>query len=145
MKNPSKYIFAFLLMLFCIWPWPHSVANSTTGIKWFSYDEGMLLGKRENKKIFLYFYTNWCPYCGKMAKETFTDPMVASSLNEHFIPIRVNSDIEQKIAARYLVRGVPVIWLLQEDGKKIGVLPGFIPPARLLKILQKVQPPSTPS
>lgn len=80
-----------------------------------------------------------------MAKETFTDPMVASSLNEHFIPIRVNSDIEQKIAARYLVRGVPVIWLLQEDGKKIGVLPGFIPPARLLKILQKVQPPSTPS
>lgn len=142
MKNKSKYIYPALLVLFCIWLWPHNVAFSTASIKWFSYAEGMKLGKSESKEIFLHFYTNWCPYCRKMAKETFADPAVASYLNEHFIPIRVNSDIQPKIAAMYNVRGIPVTWFLKENGEKIGALPGFIPPRRLLTILEKVKRPA---
>jgi thioredoxin-related protein len=141
MKNKSKYIYLALLVVFCLWLWPQNNAFSAASIKWFSYDEGMKLGKSENKKIFLHFYTDWCPYCKKMAKETFTDTAVASYLNTHFIPIRVNSDIQRKIAAMYNVRGIPVTWFLTENGERIGALPGFISQDRLLKILGKVKQP----
>lgn len=37
-------------------------------IKWYSYDEGMALGKKEGKKIFLHFYADWCHFCTEMKK-----------------------------------------------------------------------------
>jgi len=73
-----------------------------------------------------------------MAKETFQDHSVIAYLNANFISVRVNSDRERKIAASYGVRGVPTTWFLKENGEKIGSLPGYIPPDKLLSILKKV-------
>jgi len=98
----------------------------------------MALGKTEKKKVLLHFYADSCYWCRKMAKETFQDPLVIAYLNAHFISIRVNSERQTKTAASYGVRGIPSTWLLEENGKKIGNLPGYIPPDRLLSILKKV-------
>ena len=98
----------------------------------------MALEKTQKKKVFLHFYANWCRYCRKMAKETFQDLSVVAFLKGNFISIRVNTDKQRKIAASYGVRGVPSTWFLKENGERIGNLPGYIPPGRLLSILKKV-------
>ncbi|UCH00775.1 MAG: thioredoxin family protein [Deltaproteobacteria bacterium] len=134
----SKYVFHALFILFCLFAWLPNGALAAEGIKWYTYDEGMALGKNEKKTVFFYFYADWCPYCRKMEKETFQNPSVVSFINENFIAIRVNADKEKKIASNYGVIGLPTSWFLEGNGDKIGNLPGYIPPERFLSMLKKI-------
>ena len=104
-------------------------------IKWYSYDEGMALGKRQGKKIFLYFWAEWCAFCEKMERETLNKSLVSSYLNKNFISIKVNSDKKKETASLYYVRGFPTSWFLTGDGQKISNLPGYVPPDMFLRIL----------
>lgn len=127
------------LIFFCFLAWlPPSFASSKN-IKWYAYDEGMALGKKEGKKVFLHFYADWCFYCKKMAKETFKDHLVVNYLNENFISIRVNTDMERKLASAYSVRGLPATWFIAENGEKISNRPGYIPPEMFVKMLKYIQ------
>lgn len=115
----------------------HNLSAET--IKWHSYDEGVTLGKSQKKKIFINFFAEWCGYCTKMDKGTFTDPQIVSYLNKNFISIKVDSDRESQIAARYKVRGLPSSWFVSETGEQIGNYPGYIPADNLLPILKFIQ------
>ena len=106
------------------------------GIQWLSYEEGRQRGKDQNKKVFLVFNADWCRYCLQMEKETFQNPAVIAYVNRNFVPISVNSDKEQEIAAKYNVRGLPSTWFISEDGERIGNRPGYIPVDEMLKILK---------
>ncbi|PQP35242.1 thioredoxin [Desulfobacteraceae bacterium SEEP-SAG9] len=105
-------------------------------IKWYSYEEGMALGKRKGKKIFLYFWADWCTFCKKMEKETLTKSSIVSYLNDYFISVKVNSVREKKKASLYSVEGVPTTWFLTENGEKLANLPGYISPDIFLPALQ---------
>ena len=108
------------------------------GIQWHSYQTGMELGKKENKKIFLHFWAEWCDSCKKMNKETFTDSAVIAYLNKNFISIKVNSDKERALVSEYNVRGLPDNWFIAEKNEVIGNQPGPIPPDMLLPLLRYI-------
>jgi thioredoxin-related protein len=95
----------------------------------------MVMRKLEDKKVFFHFDADWCPYCKKVAKVTFQEPSVGSYLNENFIAILVDFDKEREIASQFGIRGLPSTWFLTETGKKIGSVPGYIPPKTLLLML----------
>ena len=134
----SRYVCHALLILFCLSTWSPNSTVAAEGIKWYTYDEGMALGKNEKKKVLLHFYADWCHHCKKMAKETFQDPSVVSFINENFIALRVNVDKQEKIASNYGIWGVPRTWFLEKNGDKIGGLPGYIRPDRLLSMLKEI-------
>jgi len=115
-----------------------SDTTAVESINWRSYEEGLVVSKVEKKKVFLHFYADWCVYCGKMAKETFQNPAVVSYLNNHFIPVRVDTDKKPDTAMRYGVTGLPSTWFLTERGEAMGTVPGFIPPDTLLSMLKEV-------
>lgn len=108
------------------------------GIQWLSYAEGRQRGEAENKKVFLVFNADWCRYCLQMEKETFQNPTVIAYVNRNFVPISVDSDKEQKIAAKYNVRGLPSTWFISENGNRIGNRPGYISSDEMLKILKYI-------
>ncbi len=112
--------------------------SAVEGINWHSYEEGLVLSKVGKKKVFLHFYADWCVFCKKMAKETFQNPAVVSYLNNHFIPVRVDTDRNPATAMKYGVTGLPSTWFLTEMGEAIGPVPGFIPPDTLLAMLKEV-------
>lgn len=107
-------------------------------INWYKYEKGMQTGKKENRKVFLHFYADWCHYCKKMNMNTFTNQELVSYLNANFISIRVNSDKNIKLAKEYGVRGLPSTWFLEETGKSIGNRPGYITPDVLLSLLKYI-------
>ena len=110
----------------------------TVGIKWYGYDEGMALGKKEGKKILLHFYADWCHYCKKMDSETFSKRDVADYMNRNFIPIRLNSDTETRLAQEYRVSGLPTTWFMDKDGERIQSLPGYLPREMFLAFLKYI-------
>ncbi|MBF0203548.1 MAG: thioredoxin fold domain-containing protein [Desulfamplus sp.] len=108
------------------------------GIEWKDYDKGVGIAKDHNKKVFLYFHADWCGYCRKMDASTFKDKALIDYMNANFIAIRVNSDVEKKIAESYGVRGLPTCWFLKSNSDKLSSMPGYIDAEKLLVILKYV-------
>jgi thioredoxin-related protein len=113
-------------------------ADTDSPIDWMSYEKGVARGKENRKKIFLNFYADWCQYCKVMDQKTFTDESVVAYLNENFIPVRVDSDKEKKVARDYNVQALPVSWFIAEDGENIGSQPGYVPPDMMLPLLKYI-------
>jgi len=109
------------------------------GIRWVNYDQGMARGKSEDKKVFLNFYADWCRYCKMMDQKTFQNKDIIAYLNENFVPVRVNSDKNLKVAREYKVQGLPVFWFVSESGENIGSQPGYIPPDLMLPLLKYIE------
>lgn len=60
-----------------------------------SWEEAVNANRNEEaRKLFVDVYTDWCGWCKKMDKNTFSDPKVAEMLNEEFYPVKL--DAEQK-------------------------------------------------
>ena len=133
-----KYLSCALLISFFLSMGFYGDSSAVQSINWRSYEEGLVVSKAEKKKVFLHFYADWCVFCGKMAKETFQNPAVVSYLNNHFIPVRVDTDKDPATAMKYGVQGLPSTWFLTEMGEAIGTVPGFIPPEPLLAMLKEV-------
>jgi thioredoxin-related protein len=127
------------------------VAGETSkadGITWVKYDEGLALAAKLDKMIFIDFYTDWCKFCHKMDRETFSDKEVIGYFNNTFIGVKINGDSKTKLklpqgefsgnelSRMFGVRGYPTYWFLKPDGEKIGPTSGFSPPARFLPILK---------
>lgn len=131
-------IIAVLLVLPSVNAGGGSNQSDTVKINWKKYDVGMAKGKSHGKKIILNFYADWCQYCKTMEAKTFKDRAVISYINQNFIPIKVNSDLEQKTASTYNVRGLPTTLFLSEKGERIGYRPGYISAQEMLLLLKYV-------
>ena len=130
------FLCIFLLLLASVAAYSAAPSGS---IKWYGYDEGLSLGKKGGKKIFMFFWADWCNFCELMETETFTKPKIIKYLNDNFISIKVNSDAEKGIATRYFVRGLPTMWFLGNNGEKIGYHPGYVASDMFLPYLRYIQ------
>jgi thioredoxin-related protein len=115
----------------CASAWPEDVV-------WHPYEEGLALGKKDNKKIFVHFHARSCKYCARMKKETFKDPAVLAYLAENFVCIDLEFQEKKELFLEYGVQKVPDNWFLTAGGQKISNLPGFVPPDEFFKMLEYI-------
>jgi thioredoxin-related protein len=134
----SRFFAVVLVALLCFGFILPGIGAAAEAVRWHNYDEGLALGKQQKKKILVHFYADWCGYCRKMAHETFEASEVVSYVNKHFVPVRVDIDKEKETAAGFGIRGVPATWFLTEAAKRIGNVPGLVPPDRFLSLLKQV-------
>ena len=122
-----------------------SMLAANKAIEWHSYQDGMQRGKFEKKKVFLHFYADWCMYCKKMEQSTFKDPEVIAALNQDFIPIRINTDLDPDTTQLYGVKPIPDTWFIYESGEPIGNRPGFISADQMKVLLKLINEQSAPA
>ena len=112
--------------------------KSANKIKWYGYKEGMTQAKKQNKQVYLHFYTDWCEYCKEMDSTTFRNPAVVKMLNSEFVAIKVNTTKSYKVAAKYNIRPVPDNWFLSSSGSKIRNFLGYYEPDQFVTVLRYV-------
>jgi len=105
------------------------------GIAWLTYEDGMAVAAESEKMVMIDFHADWCKYCKKMDKETFTDPGVIRLIEQYFVPISVDTQKQQKIGQQYSVQSLPTMWFLESDGSPITPLPGFVDAKRFRTVL----------
>jgi thioredoxin-related protein len=126
------------------------INNDKKEIKWLSIEEAYKLNQKEPRKIFIDVYTDWCGWCKKMDRDTFSDPEVAKFVNENFYAVKMDAEDQDKIVlaqdtttqqmlARSMgVSGYPTIVYMKEDFKTIHVVPGYQKADAFLKNLESV-------
>lgn len=74
-----------------------SESKPGASIKWLSFEEAVALNKKKPKMIFIDIYTDWCGWCKKMDKETFTDPEVVKYINKKYYAVKLNAEQKESI------------------------------------------------
>jgi uncharacterized protein YyaL (SSP411 family) len=59
---------------------------------WFDWNTGYEKAIKENKIILVDAYTDWCGWCKKMDRDTYTNPEVIKKLNQYFVVIKFNPE-----------------------------------------------------
>jgi uncharacterized protein YyaL (SSP411 family) len=71
-------------------------------VDWFEWgDEAFALAKQLDRPILLSVGGVWCHWCHVMAHESFENIDIASFINDHFIPVKVDRDERPDIDRRY--------------------------------------------
>jgi len=137
MKYKYTILLAILSIALVFGGYPTTV-QSGEQIDWYGYDDGMAKARETGKNIVFYFYADWCTYCVRMQKETFSHDSVIDFLNNKVIAVKVDVDQNKDIARTYRVRGLPATVLLLRNGERVGPMPGFIPAKSYLAMLNKI-------
>lgn len=133
-------ILAAAVLLICASVLPARAGEPTGAIEWTKWESALSKTKEQDKKSFIYFYTEWCSYCKKVEEVLFKDAAVVKYLNENFVStsIKVQGDESKSVAKDYGVSGFPTFWFLKEDNSKLNYLPGYIEKDKFLKVLKYI-------
>ena len=81
------------------------------------YSENIISkNKGEEKPYFLLFSADWCYWCHQFANNTLVRKDVADYLNQHFINIFIDTDINNAAYVKYRATGLPYAVFLNPDG-----------------------------
>ncbi len=82
---------------------PYLLQHANNPVDWRPWGKDALdQAALENKPIFLSIGYSTCHWCHVMAHESFEDTEVASILNEHFIPVKVDREERPDLDAVYM-------------------------------------------
>ena len=113
--------------------------NQAHLINWQPWGEpAFAQAQAENKPVLLAVSAVWCYWCHVMDETSYSDPDVVRIINEHFVPVRVDSDHRPDINVRYNVGGWPTTAFLTGHGGLIGGAT-YLPPDQFLAMLLEVQ------
>ncbi len=127
-------------------PSPYLAMHADDPVRWWPWGEAALAAAQEQDKLLFvsigYFSCHWCHV---MHRESFRDAEIARLLNEHFIPVKVDRELDPELDAHLIdfVRrtqgyaGWPLNVFLTPDGHPVTGA-AYLPPERFRAVLQKL-------
>lgn len=139
---------AVLFFFFLSFSLALTLANNVQGqeaIQWMKFEEAIAANAKNPKMILVDVYTDWCGWCKKMDKDTFTDPRVIAHFEKNFYAVKLNAEdtnrkfpfmgktfSEAEMAASMRVNSYPNFVVIEPGLQNIAQLPGYREPEAFL-------------
>lgn len=127
---------------------PKKEEKVTKEINWVTIEEAQKLTEQEPRKIIMDVYTDWCGWCKKMDKTTFSDKKVVDYVNKNFYAVKFNAEADKtfdfkgqeftnpQFTRALRVSGYPTVVLFAEDFSKFQPVSGFRQAKEFLEMLE---------
>jgi uncharacterized protein len=113
-------------------------ANRAGEIAWMPWGpEAFERARSQDKPILLSISAVWCHWCHVMDETSYSDPGVIATVNERFVPVRVDNDRRPDVNARYNMGGWPTTAFLAPDGTTLTGAT-YLPPDRMRRALDEI-------
>ncbi len=107
-------------------------------IQWREWTAAAFEEARESKRLVLLdLSAEWCHWCHVMDKTTYSDGEVIRTVNQRFVPVRVDVDKRPDISERYSRGGFPTTAFLSDQGEPIWGAT-YVPPVDMKNVLKAV-------
>lgn len=116
-------------------------ARSLPPVSWeSSLSSALAQASKENKVVLLDFFTDWCGWCKKLDRDTFTNEAVVKVINSDFVAVRLNAEKEgEEEARRFGIEGYPTVVFVDPTGKEIKRINGYLGPDAFLQELKNLK------
>lgn len=125
-----------LLLLFC------GSVSGQAGIRFESgsFQDALAKAARENKRVFVDAYADWCGPCKWMAKTAFPDSAVGAFFNRHFVSLQIDMEGSEGAAFRenHRVAAYPTLFFLDSKGEVLRQAVGAKDAQGLLQLAHAV-------
>ncbi|MBV6645203.1 MAG: DUF255 domain-containing protein [Cyclobacteriaceae bacterium] len=130
------------------------------GVEWISFEEAIARSKTEPRKILVDIYTDWCGWCKKMDKESYSKIEISNYLNEKFYAVKFNAEQREEVVFdghtfKFVARGrrgyhelaaaltnnslsYPTTVFMDEEQRIIQPVPGYLNAPTLDTILKYI-------
>jgi thiol:disulfide interchange protein DsbD len=105
-------------------------------LTWMTYSSGLSEGIKHEKPILVDLYAEWCGPCKQMDAITYQDPSVIGMIQEEFIAVKVDTDLEPSLAYQYSVQYIPTIVYLKPNGDEVHRTVGYRSVSQILVDMQ---------
>lgn len=121
-------------------------------LKWYSWNEGYELAKKQNKPMLIFVYASWCNMCKRLEEKTFKNEEVIPLINNNFVPVKLDPAAKEdyllgdaKVSTGKLLNSisvetskglsVPTTVIWNAGSRKSKVITGLLDPDEMKKIL----------
>ena len=103
-------------------------------VRWVPIADAKSRAAQSHKLILYEFSAAWCGPCQMMEREVFSDPQLATRINNGFVPVHVvdrqaedgaNPPEVQRVQSLYSVRAFPTLVVADANGSLIGRVEGY--------------------
>jgi len=86
--------------------------------------------QEQHRPLLVFITRDDCPYCTKMKQSTYLDAHIVERVDEGFIPVVVDSAVEEKFVHDLKVSAFPTTVLISPDAKILDRIKGFVEPEK---------------
>jgi thioredoxin 1 len=107
-------------------------------VQWITnYDEGIALAQIEGSPVVIEFYADWCSRCRDFEHEIWREPAVIELVNDEFIAIKLDVDVNSTLRNRYHVSSLPTVVVLTSSGVEMDRI-GYATSSEFLEFLTQM-------
>ena len=119
-------------------------------LKWYSWNEGYELARKENKPMLVFVHAKWCHVCKRLDDKTFNNEEVIPIITRDFIPVKFDIEADGKyllkdsrVSGKDLLKaissesvvGIPTTIFWIADTKKVKPVVGLKDPDEMKELL----------
>lgn len=108
--------------------------------KWFdSPDEAAGVAARSGKMIVVSVGADWCHYCKKMDRETWSDGKVQQAIKQNYVPLKLTDEKHHELLAVMQIKAFPTTLVFTSDKKFLTKMDGYVDAEKMALLLEKIR------
>ena len=140
------FVRVVLTAFFALMSLSGGLATEADQIHWRNWSADVFAtAATEHKLVLLNLGAVWCHWCHVMDDVTYHDETVVSTINQHYVAVRVDEDAFPDLSRRYISYGWPATIIFDANAVEIVKRRGYVEPETMRVVLKESFESPTPN